>query len=102
MARAVISSRQQRRPAYEPLYQIDPRTGGTLEVFYGDPVLARSFGASGPGWFYWSCRQGRLPDQPPSGPFTSSYLAYRRAVGEAVRVFGRCANLSTAAQNRKP
>ena len=79
MARAVISDRKG-RAAYEPVYDIDPRTGASVEVFYADHVLAQSFGACGPGWFWWSCRCGSLPDVLPIGPFANSYLAYRAAV----------------------
>jgi hypothetical protein len=60
MARAIITSSPSRGPAYEPLYDIDPHTGATIEVFYVDAVLVRSFRAHGPGWFWWSCRRGRL------------------------------------------
>jgi len=38
MARAVISD-PARRAAYEPLYDIDPRMGVVVEVFYADRVL---------------------------------------------------------------
>ena len=57
----------------------DPRTGDSIEVFYADAVLARSFGARA-GWFWWMCRAGLLPDRSPKGPFATSYLAYRNAV----------------------
>jgi hypothetical protein len=77
MARAIITSNLSRRPTHEPLYDIDPHSGATIEVFYGDAVLARSFGAGGSGWFWWSCRRGRLPDKPPSGPFGTNYLTHR-------------------------
>ena len=53
MARAVISS-SGRRAAYEPIYDIEPRTGASIEVFYAERVLAQSFGASGSGWFWWT------------------------------------------------
>jgi len=55
------------RAAYEPLYDIDPRTGASVEVFYADRVLAQSFGASCPGW---------SPKDIPTGLFGSSYLPY--------------------------
>jgi hypothetical protein len=61
----------------EPLYAVDPRTGASVEIFYADGALARSFGARGPGWFCWTCRPGYLPDGLPTGPFANSYLAYR-------------------------
>jgi hypothetical protein len=80
MARAIVTSHRTRRPQYEPLYDVCPKTGATIEVFYADRVLAQSFGANGAGWFWWTCRAGSLPDVPPIGPFASSYLAYRDAV----------------------
>jgi hypothetical protein len=75
VARAVISD-PMRRAAYEPLYDIDPQTGASVEVFYADRVLASSFGTR-PGWFWWTCQRGFLPDGPPTGPFATSYTAYR-------------------------
>jgi hypothetical protein len=75
MARAIICAPQQ-RAAGEPLYDFDPQTGATVEVFYADQVLANSFGTRR-GWFWWTCRPGFLPDGPPRGPFASSYRAYR-------------------------
>jgi hypothetical protein len=64
---------------YEPLYDFDPRTGATIEVFYADPVLAASFGKPGAGWMWWTCWRGDRPCEP-SGPFSSSYRAYRDAL----------------------
>jgi hypothetical protein len=81
MARAIVS-KMNRRPAYEPLYDIDPRTGASIEVFYADKVLAESFGTGGAGWFWWSCKPSCLPDAPPTGPFATSYSAYRDWIGE--------------------
>jgi hypothetical protein len=60
----------------EPLYDTDPRTGDSVEIFYADSVLANSFGTR-PGWFWWSCGRGFLPDRAPTGPFPTSYAAYR-------------------------
>ena len=63
MARSAISD-PKRRTAYEPLYDIDPQTGASVEIFYADRAIATSFGTSGIGWF-WSvpsapyCRTGR-------------------------------------------
>ncbi len=75
MSRAVICI-PWRRAAGEPLYDFDQQTGATVEVFYADRVLAKSFGTR-PGWFWWTCRSDFLPHEPPTGPFASSYLAYR-------------------------
>ena len=54
MARAVASNFE-RRASYEPLYDFDPRTEASVEVFYADQVLAKSFDTR-PGWFWWTCR----------------------------------------------
>ena len=43
--------------AHEPLYDIDPQTGATIEVFYADRAL-ETFGRCGAGWFWWSRRRG--------------------------------------------
>ncbi len=75
MARGVCYELE-RRVAYEPLYEVDPRTGASVEIFFADRVLAKSFGRSS-GWFWWSCRRGCLPDDLPTGPFGTSFLAYR-------------------------
>ena len=71
-----VSSDPERRASYEPLYGIDPRTGAAVEIFYADRVLAGSFGTQ-PGWYWWTCQPGSLPDGPPRGPFGSSYTACR-------------------------
>jgi hypothetical protein len=78
VARAVISD-PKRRAACEPLYEIDPRSGVSIEVFYADRVLAGSFGTRS-GWFWWTFQRGFLPDGPPTGPFATSYTAYRDAL----------------------
>jgi hypothetical protein len=68
-----------RRAAFEPLYDIHPQTGATIEVFYADRTLAASFGVRGPAWLWWSCKQGVAPHKP-AGPFATSYSAYRDAI----------------------
>ncbi len=69
------------RAAFEPLYDIHPRTGATIEVFYADHAL-ETFGRDGSSWFWWSRRRGFLPDGSPTGPFPTSYGAYRNALAE--------------------
>jgi hypothetical protein len=76
VARAVISD-PKRRAVYEPLYDIDPQTGTSIEVFCVNRVLAESFGTRGAGWFWWTCQRDCLPECMPTGPFANSYLAYR-------------------------
>jgi hypothetical protein len=85
MARSVISD-PKRRAAYEPLYDFDARSGVTIEVFFADHWLARSFGTRS-GWFWWRCKRGSLPDLPPTGPFGTSYTAYRDALDGGKRLF---------------
>jgi len=76
-----MSHRQMKqRGRYEPLQDVHPRTGGTIEVFYVDHALAASFGLRGAGWAWWSCTRGLTPDAPPRGPHPSAYRAYREAV----------------------
>ena len=90
MARAVISD-PKRRTAFEPLYDIDPYTGASIEIFYAERALATSFGAPDAGWFRWSCQSGSLPHELPSGPFGTSYAAYRDTLGglKSVAPFGK-------------
>jgi hypothetical protein len=37
---------------FEPLYELHPRTGASIEVFYADRAL-ETFGRRGAGWFWW-------------------------------------------------
>ena len=76
MARSAISD-PKRHTAYEPLYDIDPQTGASVEIFYADCALATSFGTSSTGWFWWTCEPTFLPHGQPIGPFATSYAAYR-------------------------
>jgi hypothetical protein len=82
VARAVISD-PKRHTAFDPLYDIDPQTGASVEIFYADSAVAESFGTPSAGWFWWSCQCGSLPHDLPTGPFTSSYLAYRNFTGHS-------------------
>jgi hypothetical protein len=74
MARAVV-----RDPMHgagnEPLYEVDPITGVTVDVFYATATLASSFSAC-PGWYWRTWRGGSFPDTP-VGPFSTQYAAYR-------------------------
>jgi hypothetical protein len=67
-----VNSDPKRRVAYEPFYDIDPRTGASIEVFYADRVLTKSFGTRGTGWFWWSCQRSSLPVGAPIGPFATT------------------------------
>jgi hypothetical protein len=70
------------RAAREPLYDIDPRIGVSIEVFYADRTL-ETFGSGGAGWFWWPRRRGCSPDGLATGPFATSYAAYRHAMTTA-------------------
>jgi hypothetical protein len=52
---------------------------GSFEVFWfdggGDQDLS-------PGWYWWACLPGCMPDGEPSGPFASSMLAKSDALEE--------------------
>jgi hypothetical protein len=56
----------------EPLLDIHPQTGATIEVFYADLTM-ETFGRCGAGWFWCSRRRGYPPDGLASGPFPTSY-----------------------------
>ena len=64
---------------HEPLFDAHPLTGTSIEVFYADRTL-ETFGRGGAGWFWWSRRRGSSPEGPPTGPFATSYSAYRHAM----------------------
>jgi hypothetical protein len=66
-----------RRP--EPLFDVHPLTGASIEVFYADRAL-ETFGKCGSGWFWWSRRRGFAPHGSATGPFATSYAAYRHAL----------------------
>jgi len=70
-------------PRHEPLFDVHPRTGASIEVFYADRAL-ETFGRSGAGWFWWSRRRGYPPAGQATGPFPTSYAAYRDAFNAAI------------------
>jgi hypothetical protein len=75
-------SNPRQRARHEPLFDVHPRTGASIEVFYADRAL-ETFGRSGAGWFWWLRRRGCAPDGSPTGPFATSYAAYRHAMNTA-------------------
>jgi hypothetical protein len=82
MTRAAPSE-PKRWAAFEPLYEVDQRTGATVEVFYAERVLAGMRGAE---WFWWRCTPGCVPDWPPIAPFGTSYSTYRDAAVKGGRM----------------
>jgi hypothetical protein len=71
----------------EPLYDINPLTGISIEVFYSDRTL-ETFGRGGAGWFWWLRRRGFSPDGPATGPFATNFAAYRHALGASLGANG--------------
>ena len=67
------------RPCREPLFDINPLTGMSIEVFWADRAL-ETFGRCGAGWFWCARRMGSSPGGPATGPFASCYSAYRHAM----------------------
>jgi hypothetical protein len=67
------------RARLEPLFDLQPRTGVSIEVFFADRAL-ETFGRCGAGWFWWPRRRGGSPGGPATGPFATSYGAYRHAM----------------------
>ena len=82
MAQLVLASGLGTRAVREPLFDVHPQTGATIEVFYADRTM-ETFGRCGAGWFWWRRRRGFAPDSKATGPFASRYAAYRHAMTTA-------------------
>jgi hypothetical protein len=67
------------RARHDLIFDVHPQTGASFEVFYSDRTL-ETFGRAGGGWFWWSRRRGSSPEGPATGPFATSYSAYRHAM----------------------
>jgi len=76
-------SNLRQRARHEPLFDIHPVTGASIEVFYADRTL-ETFGRCGAGWFWRNRRPGFAPDRIATGPFATSYAAYRDALGASL------------------
>jgi hypothetical protein len=70
-----------------PFFDVHPQTGATIEVFYADRAL-ETFGRCGAGWFWWDRRRGTSPAGPATGPFATSYSAYRHAINRDTSSIG--------------
>ena len=93
-----MTSNPRQRAAHKPLYDIHPLTGISIEVFYADRTL-ETFGRGGAGWFWWSRRRGFSPEGPATGPFATSYSAYRNALG--ANLGARAGNLTQTPSNSR-
>jgi hypothetical protein len=67
-----------RHRKYAPIFDVDPLTGASIEVFYSDRT-PETFGRWGAGWFWHVRRRGYAASGPAVGPFPTSYSAYRAA-----------------------
>jgi hypothetical protein len=85
----------------DPARESDPHALPDVEVFYrtraecneidrealagADPRVVEGGGICGaqPGWYWWSCFPGCLPDGDPSGPFATEAEALADARGGA-------------------
>jgi hypothetical protein len=76
------------RARHEPLCDTHPRTGVSIEVFYADRTL-ETFGRGGAGWFWQTRRRGYPPEGQATGPFATSYAAYRNAMKTAKPIVRR-------------
>jgi len=65
----------------DPTRENDPHALPDLEVWHsGDPQTDSDL--DGPGWYYWFCFPGCLPDGDPIGPFATQAAALADARGE--------------------
>jgi hypothetical protein len=76
MVRQAPARNPRQRSRREPLFDVHPRTGTSIEVFYADLTL-ETFGRCGAGWFWWSSRYGL----PPVGSLLIFYLMGRYRFG---------------------
>ena len=65
--------------SFEPLFDIHPLTGASIEVFYANRTL-ETFGRVGAGWFWCFRRRGFSAEGAAAGPFATSYSAHRHAL----------------------
>jgi hypothetical protein len=56
---------------------------GSFEVFQGGPGTDTAGLLTGPGWYWWACFPGCMPDGEPSGPFATEAEAIADAQGGA-------------------
>ena len=64
------------------LFDVDWINGRAIEVFFLDDEMARALGGS-PGWFWWACYPGCLPNSDAFGPFPTGCRAFRNALASA-------------------
>ena len=53
MAPLTLSPTPGQRARREPLFDVHPQSGATIEVFYADRTM-ETFGRCGAGWYWWT------------------------------------------------
>lgn len=56
---------------------------GSFEVFQGGPGTESAGLLTEPGWYWWACFPGCMPDGEPCGPFATEAEAIADAQGDA-------------------
>jgi hypothetical protein len=74
---------------FNPERESDPYALPDGETFYVSPLVANyntenldhadDYTVTTPGWYYWSCFPGCLPDSDPTGPFANEAEALSEA-----------------------
>jgi hypothetical protein len=79
MAPQTLAPNLGQRAWRESLFDVHPRTGASIEVFYTDRTL-ETFGKGGSGWFWQTRRRGYPPEGQATGPFATNFAAFRHAM----------------------
>lgn len=69
----------------DPARESDPHALPNVEVFYYDDGATDTYALDHghePGWYWWPCFPGCLPDGEPSGPFATEAEALADAQSE--------------------
>jgi hypothetical protein len=85
----VADQRKSAKSGYHKFKSEDGMEFGSFEIFWDDADVpphggpARNYDSAGepvtPGWYWWACFPGCLPDGEASGPFDTSTEAYDSA-----------------------
>ncbi len=78
--RAQLASQGNTSPAGYHRWQVSEEgdQAGSFEVFENTAALG-GFQPFEPGWYWWACFPGCLPDGEPNGPFETAEQAYNDA-----------------------
>ena len=63
----------------DPLRQTDKWSIPNVEIFFSDEQVDADGEKLDPGWFYWFCLPGCLPDSDPFGPYSTADAALAAA-----------------------